>query len=331
MSKNPARKRILAVAFLLTGMLGSAVPTLAQLPVARPAAMILRTVKGAGGFTGMGVPFTQEPVARAVVVSVADNNINAQGTPFGAANYTSAPHSIVIVTGPNRGKAIRITGNSSSSVTVASTPPALVSNSDEFLVIPDWTLDSFYGAAANPAGLASNALPALADIVYTDNDAGSLLQYYHNGVEWRRAGGPARNANSISLGVNGGSLVLKRSSGDINSPVEGVLRSGRQSVTLNTGFNTATYTEVAGATLGTSGLIPNVLESNSDSNLADLVYLSNSDGALVAYFHNGTEWRRVGGGTENQNGVALRPETVLIINKRSSGSVEWRIDETFVP
>lgn len=331
MSKNTSLKKILAIALLLTGVSGATIPASAQLPVARPSGMILRTVKGSGGFTGLGLPFTQEPVARAVVASAEGNKIDAQGTPFGAADYTSAPHSIMIVTGPNRGKTLRITANSSSSVTLASAPPALVNNSDEFLVIPDFTLGSFYGTRRNPSGLTSNALPALADIVYTDNDAGSLIQYYHNGVGWRRVGGPAKNANDKSLGVNGGSLVLKRSSGDINASVEGVLRSGRQAVRLNTGFNTATYTEVTGATLGSSGLVPGVLQSSGDSNFADIVYLTNAQGQLVPYFHDTAQWRRVGGGPESQNGVAIRPESLLVINKRSSGSVEWLIDETFVP
>ena len=331
MFNNSARSTIATVSLLVAGVTVAALPALAQLPVARPAGIILRTLKGSGGFTGMGVPFTQEPVARAVVASSEGNNVNAQGEPFGAANYTATPHSMMVVTGPNRGRAIRITGNTPSSLTLAEASPALVNNSDEFLVIPDWTLGSFYGTGSNPSGLSSNATPALADIVYTDNEKGSLYQYYHNGTEWRRVGGPGRNAENVSLGVNGGSLVLKRSAGDASSPVEGVLRSGRQSVTLNPGFNTATYTEITGATLGSSGLVPDVLASNGDPNAADVVYLTNAEGQLIAYFHNGSEWRRVDGSGGSQNDVAIRAESTLIINKRSAGSTQWAIDETFVP
>lgn len=319
------KKVFLAAALALIGTS----PLMAQLPVARPAAIVSTTLRGGGGFNTLGTPFTREPVVRDVVASSSGNTITGAGGGYG--DFASTPHSVLILTETNRGTAVRIVSNTANSLTLASPVPGLVNNSDEFYVVPEWTLATFFGAGANPSGLTSNSNPNLADIVYIDDGNGSLVQYFHNGTNWRRVVGSPANQNNTSLGgFSGGTVILKRSAGDLAFNVQGSLRSGRQIEPVVPGLNVVTFTEAGGATLGTSGLVPGILASNSNPNLADIVSIPDGSGSLVQYFHNGTNWRRVVGSPANQNGLPIRPETALVINKRSAGTAQYVVDEQYV-
>jgi len=319
-------KKTFVTALLAVGSLAAGLsPAWAQLPVSRPAGSITTTLKGSGGFSALGLSFTREPALRDVVAGSAGTTITGTGGGYGS--FTATPHSVVIQTGANRGTAVRITANTADTVTLASAIGGLVNNSDAFEIVPEWTFGSFFGTGPNPSGLASNANSNLADLVYI-GEAGSLVPYFHNGNNWRRVA-TAANANNTSLGgLNGGSIVLKRSPGDILFNVQGVLRSGRQIGTVPSGFSVVTYTEASSATLGTSGLVPGVLVPNANSNLADIVYVPDVNGSLVPYFNNGSNWRRVATAA-NQNALPIKTETALIINKRSSGTSQWIIDERF--
>lgn len=321
------RTHFSAIASLaMSGVFATVISSQGQLPVARPAAITSTILKGGGGFSTIGLPFTREPLFRDVVASSSGNTITGAGGGYG--DLTSTPHSVVIQTGPNRGRTERITANTANSITLAAAVAGLIANSDEFEIVPEWTFGTFFGTGSNPSGLTSSPSSGSADIVYIDDGNGTLVQYFHNGTNWRRVATPT-NANNVSLGgLSGGAIVLKRSAGDLTFAVRGVLRSGRQVQPVTPAFNVVTYTEASGATLGTSGLVPGVLASNASSSLADIVYIPDGNGSLVQYFHNGSFWRRVATPT-NQNGLVIRPETALVINKRSAGTTLWVIDEKY--
>ncbi len=321
------RIQFLAIASLaLTGVIATIIPAPGQLPVARPAAITNTILKGSGGFSTVGVPFTREPLLRDLVASSSGTTIT--GAEGGYGDLTTTPHSVVIQTGSTRGRTERIVSNTATTVTLASAIPGLVNNSDEFDIVPEWTLGTYFGTGNNPSGLMSSPSSSSADIVYVDDGIGSLVQYFHNGTNWRRVSTPTP-ANNVSLsGLNGGAIILKRSAGDLTFSVQGVLRSGRQVQPAVPGFSVVTYTEAGGTTFGATGLVPGVLASNPSSSLADIVYIPDGTGSLVQYFHNGTNWRRVSTPT-NQNGLLIKPETALVINKRSAGTSQWTIDEQY--
>ena len=323
------KKNVALTLFAALSLSLSLIPASGQLPVSRPSGIILKTIKGSNGYTPIGLPFTREPVARAVVSSVAASVATASGTPFAAAGtYTSTPHSVLVVTGANRGVVAAITANTTSSVTFANAS-TLVAADDELLVVPDWTLGNLFGTGSNPSGLTSNAAIGSADVVYVAA-GGSLTQYYHNGTNWRSSASPT-NRNNLSLGgLNGGCMVLKRGAGDLTFQVKGTIRSGRSVVSISNGFSLVTYADVAGTTLLNSQLQTGVLTGNASSALADIVYVPNASGGLVQYYWTGTIWRNTSSPT-NQGSLAVKPETALLINKRSAGTSSWNINESFTP
>jgi hypothetical protein len=319
---------------LALGLLGTASTSPGQLPVSRPGGIVTKTIKGGGGFTTIGLPFTLEPAARAVVATgTSGTTLNAVGTPFTAGAFVApnAPHSVVFLTGTNRGVNIRITANTASSLTLASSVPGgLVVNADEFYVIPEWTFGSLFGTGLNPSGLASNSDSALADLVYIGDGTGNLVPYFHNNSNWRRVTGSPANANNVSVGgLNGGCMVLKRSAGDLTFAVKGILRTGRQVSSVVNGFSIMSFTDPAGTTLLGTGLVPGVLTANASSALADIVSIPDATGARVQYFHNGTNWRRVTGSPASQNTLPIPADTALFIQKRSAGTSTWLINEQF--
>lgn len=304
----------------------------AQLPISRPGGIILKTIKGSNGYTLIGVPFTREPVARAVVSSVSGNVLTAFETPFsgtyGPESTTQPPHSVLIVTGANRGVTAKITANTTSTITFANAS-TLVGANDEVLVVPDWTLGNLFGTGSNPSGLTSNALAASADIVYVANGSGSLNQYFHNGTNWRQTSS-ATNRNNLGVGgLNAGVLILKKSAGDLTFEVKGVLRSGKNVTSIPTGFSIVTYPDVAGTTLLGTGL-QSILTGNSLSANADIVYIPNAAGtSLTQYYWNTANWRTTTSAS-NQNTFAIKPETAILINKKA-GTATWSVSEAFVP
>lgn len=318
-------KKTFFAAVLIIGAIGTLTPAPGQLPLARPAGIITTTLRGSGGFTSIGLPFTREPALRDRVLSSFGNTIT--GSAGGYGDVMSTPHSLLILTGANRGTAVRISANTASSITLATAISGLQDNVDEFSVIPEWTFGNLFGTGPNPSGLASSADSNQADIVYIDNGNGSLVQYFHTGANWRSVVGAPTSRNNFSLGgLNGGCLVLKRSAGDVTFRIHGVLRSGRHIATIASGFSVVSYTEAGNTTLGTCGLVPGVLASDASSSVADIVYVPGASG-LVQYFHNGTNWRKVAGSPANQNGLPIKAENALIINKRSAGTTQWVVDE----
>lgn len=317
----------------ITASFAFATAAMAQLPVSRSAGVLPITIKGNGAFTTVAVPFTQEPVARDVVDSVSGNVITGAAGGYTFAITGSTPHSAVILTGSNRGAVRRITASTANSITLSSAVGGLVNGADEFYVVPNHTLGTLFTTGTNPSGLTSNANAAAADIVYLDDDAGNLVQYFHNGTQWRRVSPSGVGTNAV-VGINNGCIVLRRAVSDLTFVVKGVVPTGRQTMDMVSGFNIVSYPSTApttsgtsfGTTLGNSGL-SSVVTGNANSALADIVYIPDASGSLVQYFYNTTQWRRVSP-SGNATNVAVLPGNALIINKRST-SASWNVQEGF--
>lgn len=220
------------------------------------------------------------------------------------------------------------TGNE---IILADAIPAGVANGATMKIWKLWTLADVFGAD-NSAGLTGSTVPASADLIQVPNGTGFDEYFYSTsgaqGTGWRQVGQGTTDKATVPLKFTGGFSIFARSAKSV--VIVGQVKPGKTMVQLQTGNNfVANLCPVnkegdtpssEGRTLGNSGLDAG-LASGVTSSLSDLVMLWNGQGYSQYYYSSGglvgAGWRRVGGGSTNQAGVAL-PDGAYIIHRRGS-------------
>lgn len=218
---------------------------------------------------------------------------------------------------------------SGAELVLAEPVPVGVSNGAKVRVWKLWTLGDVFGAT-NTAGLAGGATPEQADAVMIPNGADFDRYFYSTsgdqGVGWRKVGGATTNQAGLPIPFAGGLIVHALAAKSIL--LVGQVKPGNTRVQLQPGRNilanlcpvnaAGSEPSVQGRTLSNSGL-SDYLAGGRVSGLADLVLFWNGSG-YVQYFYStgglgGVGWRRVGGGTVDQGGVAL-PDGAFAVQRR---------------
>jgi hypothetical protein len=193
-----------------------------------------------------------------------------------------------------------------------------------------WSLADVFGAT-NTAGLQGGISPEVADVILMPNGADFDRYYYSTGgdagIGWRQVGQIGDKAD-VKVPYAGGFMIHTLSAKAVT--LIGQVKSGKTRVTLQTGrnylanlcpVNAAGDTPSAeGRTLGNSGL-QDYLTAGRVPAVADLVLIWNVSSYTQYYYASGglagTGWRRVGGGTVDQFGVAL-PDGGFAIQRRGA-------------
>jgi hypothetical protein len=251
----------------------------------------------------------------------------------GALSNPATPYIIAIKSGSAVGRHFLIstaTANSATTVTIDSEEASLVDLTttgiqagDSYSILVCDTLSTLFGdpiALGVQGGTASNG--AGADIVQIQV-AGQWRQYYYgtSGTPgWKRVG---LNTASNNVVVRPDTLVLynRIAATPLSLTVLGaVTDTSRRQLVRNSGVSALANPFPSGSTtLATSGL--NSIGgwvSSSNSNLADIVQLQVS-GAWRQYYHNGTNWRRVGLNTISDS-VEIPVGAGIIVNRRGSAT-----------
>lgn len=262
---------------LALGVLGAASSTHGQLPVSRQAAIIPVSVTGAGTVTPVSIPFTQEPAARDIVGSVSGQDITSAGGGYTAGAFASG-HVLIIVTGPNRGTALPITANSTTTFTVTGAIPSLTNGSDEFEIVPLATIGSVFGdtTSGGPLDLTGASSASGADLVII----GSSQYFYKtsgaNAPGWKLTSAP-NGAGDLGLTTAISNLrgvsVLRRGAAT-TVKVRGIARGTRAVMDVPTGTTLLSWPFPASVSLLASGLQTSIQGASSASG-ADKVVISN--------------------------------------------------------
>lgn len=194
-----------------------------------------------------------------------------------------------------------------------------------------WTLADVFGAT-NTRGLVGGTSPTAADVIMLPNGSDFLRYFYSTGgaqgTGWRLVGGGTANQASVRVPFAGGMIIQALAARSV--VLVGQVKTGKTRVTLQTGRNFVANLcpvnagganpSAAGLTLATSGL-QGFLTAGRVSALADLVLIWNGVGYNQYFYATGglagTGWRRVGGGTTDQGGVAL-PDGAFVIQRRGA-------------
>jgi hypothetical protein len=293
---------------------------------------------------GTGVGRVITPVSFPLVDSPSGvGQIKGQVTGFTATSITNSnagwvadqfstpaiPYLIRITSGLASGKTFLIstaTPSTSTTVTIDSEEASLVNITntglavgDSYSIIPCDTISSLFQTPA-VTGVVGASSPATADIVFM-MVSGGWRQYYYNtsGTPgWRRAG---LNTVADNVAIRPDSLLLYSRIG--SAPMSLVLTGevpplNRKQIIRKSGITPLASPWPAGVTtLSSSGIASSSgWAKNSNYLQADIVFLMVS-GGWRQYFHDGSNWRRLGLNTISDS-VEIPSASGVLVSKRGS-------------
>ena len=305
---------ILAAALACSFALGTSAQTVATKPVG-----FNSTVVASGTVASLGVPFDrpevfQGPVSSRTATTIVNASANGTYGPF-----ASNPHAVLMLSGANVGKRYLIDssdpGTGTLTITTGGDLTTQIANGDTFKVVPAHTLASLFGGTGTGLNVSGSA--ATADNVQL-RSGGLWLTYFNNGTNWFRVGGGATNQNNVAVLPEQGFLLVRRPSSDYTFTGLGAVPT----TNLRTDLPNNAVTHFANrfptdTTLNNLGLQDGAgpwIETGSAAT-ADNV-LIRSGGLWLTYFHNGTNWFRVGGGATIQDNTPIPIGASVLVVRR---------------
>jgi uncharacterized protein (TIGR02597 family) len=266
---------------------------------------------------------------------------------FGSGSFGSNtnPHVVRMVSGALAGRHFRISGNSADTLTIAvpaGTPDLTgAAAGDKYQIVAANTLGSVFGTDNSNLKvfgpnmttdkLKTDPSASIADNVLINVGAG-WLTYWNTGTQWQRVSGGSGSQNNTVLLPEQGFLFVRH---DANAlPAFTVLGSvpatnlvtdlpaGKSTLLSNRFPIDMKLTTIAGPPVQ-AGLDLDQRpgwNKNLDVNQADNILINVGTGWLT-YWHDGTKWLRVSGGTGAQNPTIKAGTAVLVVRRGGSNIV----------
>ncbi len=305
------------------------------------------TKVGQNSTTYLSVPLMLDPNYSGSISSVTSNSITVADNPApwtsGGLAAASSPYFVKFLTGAEKGRIIRVTANTTNTLTldttdnsnspiqtVALTAPGFsVQPGDTFQVFPGDTLASLFGAntAQSPLILNGTASPLTSDSIgiYSAAAIGWQTFYFDTSSNYWKLLGSSQNVNNTVL-YPGTSLIITRRA---NEPALTFTLTGRTAeVPLLT------------KTTGNSGIVYSSTRYATDLKLSQLQFGSNwtqNNSPLIAdsigiwdaiyqkwdsyYQLPDSTWRELGNPSTDQSNLVIPGGSALAILKRGAISV----------
>jgi hypothetical protein len=261
---------------------------------------------------------------------------DANGLPLYHVEFTSGIDS--------EGLTVGIASNATDSITLSEDVSSILTDGVTILVRKFSTLADVFGSdnSLYSLGEAGNANDA--DVVYLEDNAGSIARYYYQaappfagGSGWRIAGDTGTDQSNVRINWN---AILISRNGSATRPAISLVNSGTVQIgkavsTINTGLNIVGYQFPVNLTLNTLGFDTSDLQSGSSANDSDVVYLLNA-GALTRYYYQtappfagGTGWRIAGDTGTDQSGVTVAPDAAVLVLRRGVAPIYMSAAQPF--
>lgn len=283
--------------------------------------------------------FTGSKTGRITAVSSDSITVAGAGWTAGALSTAAAPYFVEITSGAALGHILLISSakaNTADTVTIDSGELSRVGSvtalgisteagaGDTFRIWPGDTLGSFFGTPET-TGIQGGASAAAADTV-TMVVGGSATTYFYNTAatppRWSRVGlGGGTDASNVVIPPYAGVQYARSAATPLEFRVLGRMPVGSRKVAIkNAGTTLLSPYWPVNQTLASLELhnLPG-WQSGSSSSSADTVVLT-SNGSASTFFHDGTNWRRVGLGGGNANSTVVPAGASVLINKRGSAA-----------
>ena len=285
------------------------------------------------------------------ITGVTATTITASGAGWTAGQLSTAatPHLIEITSGAAQGRMLLIStaaANTADTITIAPEEAtrtgnlanlgivAGAENGDTYRIRPVDTLSSFFGTPETTL-IRGGTSSSTADTITIVSNGQSVTYFYNTGVtpnRWSRVALGNPDASNTPLPPYAGLQYARLANTPLEFIVTGKVPSGQREVSIKNSGSTilAPFWPVS-QTLAQLALqtTPNWLKSSSSSS-ADTIVLS-SAGSLNTFFHDGSNWRRVGLGNPLANTNTVPVGASIMINKRTSGGAGYAAYENTAP
>lgn len=270
-------------------------------------------------------------------VTAATFTNSSAGWTAGQLSTAATPYLIRITSGTAKGRTFLVstaTANTATTLTIDPEEAALVdlttvgiaAGTDTYELIPCDTISNVFGTPAT-TGIQGGTTSATADIVQL-LVSGGWRQYYYNTTSsaWLRIG-PNSNSNNVAIRPDTAALYQRLPASGLSLIVSGTVPSvDRKALVKNSGTTFLSNGWPVDVTLGTSGInsIPGWLTGTATT--ADIVQIQIS-GGWRQYYHNGTQWLRVGPNTAS-NSVVIPTGAAVILLKKGAASGAVALSQT---
>jgi hypothetical protein len=214
--------------------------------------------------------------------------------------------------------ATTLTIDSSDAATTDLTTIGAVAGTDTYQIIAAKTLSSLFGTP-DTTGIQGGTLATSADQVQIYNGAAWLSYYYNTAAPgWMRVGPPIASPNVV-IRPETAMIYSRAATSPLSLMISGVVpRVNRQTLVSNAGLTFLAHDWPAGLTLAGSNIQNIPGWSQGAQSVADVVQMY--DGAAwLQYYHNGTNWVRIGSG-DDSDAVTIPAGSAVILEKKNSSS-----------
>ena len=277
------------------------------------------------------------------ITGVASNSITAAGAGWtvGQLSAASAPHLIEITSGAAQGRLFLIstaTANTTETVAIAQEEATRVGDlrnlgiamgaetGDTYRIRPVDTLSSFFGTPQSTL-IQGGTSASNADTIAIVVNGSSATYFYHTTLgRWTRVSLSQEDASNTPIPPYAGVRYERLANTPLQFTVTGKVPSGQRKVSVKSSGSTmlSPYWPVS-MTLAQLAIqnITNWVKASTSTN-ADTLSLT-AGGSATAFFHDGSNWRRVALGNPLANTNVVPVGASIQINKkgRASGYAEY--------
>lgn len=192
---------------------------------------------------------------------------------------------------------------------------------DSFRIYPCDTLLSFFGTPET-TGILGGVSPNTSDTILLVSNGSAQTYYFNTNLNrWARVGLGSPDASNIPLLPYYGIQYMRLSASPLELFTFGEVPTSSRKVKLRTkGITLLSSFYPIDWNLANFGLHNNQNWSKAPSStLADTVVLS-ANGSVSTYFHNGSNWRRVGLGSPVAELTPIPGASAILINKKDTSS-----------
>jgi len=312
-------------------------------PVGYVTAEIPAHAGGSSTVALINLPMLPAPefVGTAATVSGAQLNLGSgllTASQFDATDANGLPlYRVEFTTGADsEGLSVGITSNATDSITLAEDVSSILTDGVTILVRKFTTLADVFGADNSTVGLTSGSNANNADVVYLEDTAGGITRYYYQvappfagGSGWRSAS--SNTVDQANARINWNAILISRNGSSARDAIDvvnaGSVKLGKSSSTISNGLNLIGYQFPVGTTLGTLGINSADLQSGSNANNSDVIYILDG-GAFTRYFYQtappfagGSGWRSASSNTVDASGTVISPDAAVLVQRRAAGSI----------
>ena len=251
----------------------------------------------------------------------------------GGLSAPAAPFLIQITSGAAQGRMFQVSttvSNTATTLTISPSDQAQVNLTtlgivagDGFKIHPCYTLVSFFGTPAE-TGIRGGTNANSADTIATIVNGATTTFFYNTGLtpnRWSRVGPGTSDWGNTPVVPYYGVQYARLPTNVLSFITTGAVPVIQRAVAVKNSQSTLlSQYWPANSTLGSLGLqnLPG-WQKNATSANSDTVVLF-SGGASTTYWNNGTNWRRVGPGTNNFDSTVIPIGTAIQIRKQGSSS-----------